>query len=553
MNGGVGLNYYCTWHIMGGAPEKLGRADIPQARDVLCDELLFGENGLAVTAYPGLRGGLLFMMDDGWEIPFSHGRDEGAWLKPYLGSCQMDPEKFPGYGDTPRERLKTLREKLEALGWKGLGIWISPTIAYGADVEGREARFTEYWRQRLEWSRYAGVAYWKADWGDYDISDRHKKILVALKEELYPALVFENAHVRPPMNLRGREGLFSLAAHRHRLGYSDVLRTYDVHIPLSIPTTLSRVAALLKYPPKMNPGRLGLINAEDEPYINAALGFAMGIMRYDPGQFCPAGTKEPMDAAFNGVRPLNYQLDEAARCVRWQAEFAPAFSISLGNSTISKEQGADAWFLTKDQTWLRFLQDKRIEQRAPLVIARNVAQPEIMSIEDISPYLLASRNPNGSLSLAALGRLTGEGKYVAPRACVRWEIGDLSGAIGIFGYFGSLELVFNRCLEGKGVFAKDLLEDKFTDITDEVEILGNALRLPGKVIEKIGLRGASAGDVSAPGMAFRIGEINDFVPVEVSPARPKRPPFYGLCLAQLRLAARVHTGKKKREHRRRLQ
>jgi len=546
------MNYYCTWNIMGGAPEKLNRAGVTQARDVLCDELLFGEGGLAVEAYPALRRELIFMMDDGWEVPFSHGRDESVWLKPYLGSGQMDPEKFPGYGDTPRERLKALRVKLEALGWRGLGIWISPTIAYAADVEGRDASFIEYWRMRMEWSKYAGVAYWKVDWGDYDISDRHKKILMELKREVYPELIVENAHVRPPVNLRGREGIFSLAAHRHRLGYSDVLRTYDVHIPLSIPTTLSRAAALLRYPPRMKPGCLGLINAEDEPYINAALGFAMGIMRFDPGLFYADGAKEPMDAAFGGVRPLNYQLDEAARCVRWQRDYAPAFSIALGNSTVSKAQGTDAWFLTKEQTWLKILQDKKIEQSAPLVIARNVARPLVHTHEGDYPYILASRNPTGALSLCAMGRLDEKNRYAIPHAQVLWCVGALSGVIGVFGEYSMIRLMFDQSIEGKRVYAKDLLEDEFTDITELVGIDGGSVFIDGKVIDEIGLRAAGGGDVSAPGMALKIGEAADFVPVQASPARPKRPPLYGLCLAELRLAARVHTGRKAREHRRNL-
>ena len=546
------MNYYCTWNFMGGAPEKLGDPDITQTRDILCDKLLFGEGGLAVRAWPQLRRELLFMMDDGWEIPFSHGRDESVWLKPWLGSCQMDAEKFPGYGDTPKERLRTLREKLEALGWKGLGIWISPTVAYAKDVEGRDASFAEYWRMRLEWSKYAGVAYWKVDWGDYDISDRHKELLVALKREIYPALIFENAHVRPPVNLRGREGLFPLAAHRHRLGYSDVLRTYDVHIPLSIPTTLSRVAALLRYPIKPRPGCLGLINAEDEPYINAALGFSMGIMRYDPRIFYSNGEKEPTDAVFDGVRPLNYQLDEAARCIRWQAQYAPAFSIATGNSAISKEQDADAWFLTKAQTWLKFLQDKRIEQRAPLVIARNAAKPLVYAEGD-SPYILASRNPTGALSLCATGRIDKKNRYYIPRAEVFWYVGALSGVVALLGEYRFVRLTFDQSIEDRRIYAKDLLEDEFTDITEMVEIIGESVIIPGKVIDEIGLRAASEGDISAPGLALRIGETEDFTPAPVQPAKPKRPPFYGLCLAQLRLAARVHTGKKAREHRRHLQ
>ncbi|MCL2107051.1 MAG: hypothetical protein FWH26_08365 [Oscillospiraceae bacterium] len=547
-------NYYCTWHVMGGAPEKLGIPGL-QPRDVLCDELLFGEGGLAVSVYPKLRRELYFLMDDGWELRSSqNGRlSEDEWFRPWLGSCQMSAEsgKFPGYGDHPRERLKTLREKLVALGWKGLGLWISPHIAHAPGVLGREDGFEAYWRARLEWSEYAGVAYWKIDWGDYDFSDKHRKLLMKLKQELYPALIVENAYVRPPVNRKGREGRFSLAAHRYRLSYSDVLRTYDVHLPLSVPTTLSRVAALLACPPGLRPGCLGLINAEDEPYINAALGLSMGVMRFPAEQFCPPGRPEDPKTIFGGVRPVNLQLDEVARCVRWQEEYAPAFSIAHGNTTVSKQSNTDEWHFEKGQTWVKSLENKLVRQSAPRVIARNVNAPVVFYEE--APYILSCRNPNGALSLCVMGRMDKKNGYHIPAASINWDVGKLTGVIALFGQFDHrIMLMFDQAIADKRVYAKDILEDEFTDITDALECSNDVIIIPGALINEIGLRAATPGDLSAPGVVLRVGGPEDFVRAPAEACKPKKPPFYHCCLALLRAAAAVHVANNKRKHKKRL-
>jgi len=515
-----------------------------QTRDILCDELLFGENGIAVKAYPQVRKDLFLLLDDGWDVGSSRGGTlpESVWFRPYIGSCQLSEEKFPGYGDTPPERLKTLVDKVKSLGWKGLGVWISPSISYGNDVIGRNKSFWEFWRIRMEWSKYAGIAYWKVDWGEYDMSDRHRKILSKLKDKIYPELIMEHALMRFPYNSRnGEESRKALAAQRYRLSYSDVLRTYDVTFALSIPTTLSRVAALLSHPVKIKPGCMGLINAEDELYLSAALGLTFGVMRHGIGD---NATNSGPNWAFGGegrfpeTRPARRQLDEVLRAVRWQTGFAPAFQAEIGDTYISPERGEDSWNFTPDETWQKNLcRGKETTQRAPLVISRNDPPPEVTPCDETPPYIVTSRNPSGALSIATLGRVTPERGYYSPKADVRWKLGGNSGVIGIFGHYKSLALVFDQALEGKRVYAKDLIEDNFTDITDEIQISGNTLILDGAWIEQTGMRRNHPGDFSEPGLALRIGEPADFMPTPVNAAKIKRPGFNWLYIALVNIAA----------------
>ena len=533
-------NYFCTWHLMYWLPNHCNTPNL-QTRDILCDELLFGENGIAARHYPEARRDLYLLLDDGWDVRSSRGGTlpEEIWFRPYIGSCQLSEEKFPGYGASPPERLKTLADKVKSFGWKGLGIWISPTVSSAPEVEGSGGSFAAFWRRRMEWSKYAGVSYWKVDWGDYDMSDRHRKLLSALKEEIYPALIMEHALNRRAYNKNGGEDRFSLSIQRRRLAYSDVLRCYDVAFALSIPTTLSRAAALLAHPVKIKPGRMGLINAEDEVYLSAALGLAFGVMRFDIGDAAiNSGPNWAFggEGRFPGTRPARRQHDEVLRAVRWQSGYAPAFRADLGETYASKERGEDCWNFTADETWESALyQGKEVSQQAPLITARNVTPPSVTACGEAPPYLVASRNPNGSLSIAALGRVTPQRGYFAPRADVLWEIGANSGVIGIFGYYKSLKFVFHQPMDGRRVWVKDLLADDFVDVTDQVRVEGNAVTLDGAWMKSVCKN--RPGDFSEPGLALRIGGEADFVHVHTPAAKPKRPAFDWACVAALNISA----------------
>ena len=533
----MSANYFCTWHLMYWFPENSDVANL-QTRDVLCDELLFGENGVAVKHYPEVRNDLYLLLDDGWDVRSSQSSTlpEDVWFRPYIGSCSLSEEKFPGYGATPPERLKTLAGKVKNLGWKGLGVWISPTVSYAPEIEGSGGSFEDFFRKRMEWSKFAGVSYWKVDWGDYDMSDKHRKLLSALKEEIYPELIMEHAYNRSAYNKDGEESRFSLAVQRHRLAYSDVLRLYDVAFALSIPTTLSRAAALLTHPVRIKPGCLGLINAEDEVYLAAALGLAFGVMRFDIGD---APVNSGPNWAFGGggrfpaTRPARRQHDEVLRAVRWQTEFAPAFRADLGNTYVSETKLEDSWNFTSDETWEKNLcQGRETSQCAPVKVARNVDEPTMVSNGE-PPYLVACRNPNGALSIATLGRVTPERGYYAPKAEIHWELGANSGPVGIFGHYKSLALDFDQPVEGKNILAKDLLEDDFVDVTDQVRIEDNSIILDGAWMERLCQN--RPGDFSEPGLVIKIGDT--FAQVETPPAKLKRPAFDWLCVAQLNVAA----------------
>jgi len=109
------FNYYCTWRnqVLTSDGTTTG------GRDHLNHEMLFGENGLCSTLYPNERDSLFFLLDDGWELPYSNGDSQNH--NKYYGSQRIFEDKFPGYGDTPPERLKTMVGNIKSYGWAGVG------------------------------------------------------------------------------------------------------------------------------------------------------------------------------------------------------------------------------------------------------------------------------------------------------------------------------------------------------------------------------------------------------------------------------------------------
>ena len=91
-----------------------------------------------------------------------------------------------------------------------------------------------------------------------------------------------------------------------------------------------------------------------------------------------------------------------------------------------------------------------------------------------------------------------------PECDVTVSVSDAPGPYGVFGHFKNLAMVFDRPLRAKRVIAQDLAGDEPMDITDAVEIRGNVLHLHGSVIRKVGLRNATPGDLSAPGLVIAL-------------------------------------------------
>jgi hypothetical protein len=280
--------------------------------------------------------------------------------------------------------------------------------------------------------------------------------------------------------------------------HTDVYRTYDVTSILSLPTTLDRVAEMLKGA-EGHPEVHGLLNVEDEVYVAAAMGCTMGILRHPLVGMRPGS--DP-DLFLNGPRRTKQRMDEVVRALRWQ-RIAPPFSPGSGSVAVSSEILIDSWIFERGQTWQNEIIGATVQQGAPACIARNIGLPSVRGDGD-SPFVLATRFPNGAVAIAAQERTQVGNAWYMPACDVTLSVADAPGPYGVFGYFESLTLASDKPLKGKRIFGQDMAGNQAIDISDMVQVRDKSLYIPGKVIRKIGLQNATPEDVSAPGLVIAI-------------------------------------------------
>ncbi len=261
---------------------------------------------------------------------------------------------------------------------------------------------------------------------------------------------------------------------------------------------LDRLAPVLKAS-KTKPPAKGLISADDEAYMAAVLGCTMGILRHPMTGLRPSG--DP-DVFFGGPRQQRKRMDEITRAVRWH-RIAPAFGVGTTGVALDSQSLYDAWTYNRGEFWASNLVGKMVRQGAPARITRGLPLPEVKA-EHEPPFVIASRHPNGAVAVATLGRTMPEKGYFFSEADVTLEVGDLRGPIGVFGYYRSLTLVFDKPVSGKRIWAQDLAGEEATDITNQVKIDGNRVILSGELIKTIGLAAAGKDDVSDPGLVMVI-------------------------------------------------
>lgn len=485
-------SYYCTWEAQNSGTQEERELDpvkfegdqgARRARNNLNDDFLFGNEGLALQ-YEKIRGDLYFVLDDGWDVPYDvHPNTQ----REEFGSLLLNEERFPSCTGTPEERLAKMNERLKALGWKGVGLWVASQAQ--KECEGNVLTTEQaktYWSQRLNWSKYAKINYWKVDWGYHADSIGFRKMLTTLGKELIPELLIEQCRCMHPINNHGErfKDWETVAQDAAKIfSFSDVFRSYDVTSHLSVATTIDRLSALLKYPTSGT--ALNLINTEDELYMGAALGCTIGIMR-----------KEDDDRL--------KRADEVVRAVRWQ-RFAPAFGADIKETQISDEIATDTWYFKSGDTWAAELIDSEVTQSAPIALTRGLPLPQFHGDNDKRPFVVAAKNPTGAVSIATLKRTTVD-KIETPLCHIELEIGDSSYPIGIFGYYDRLTLKFNSNLMGQKFYAQDLAGEVPQEITERVTIEDNLLHLSSEIITEIGLKDATIGDSSEPGLVLVIKE-----------------------------------------------
>ena len=474
-------DYYCTWQTQlfatcDGKPEK--QRGIIGEKALFCDEKPYGW----AYFYEKARGDLFFVMDDSWDVPLNGDNK-------YYGSLILNEEKFPATTKNAinnTEAMSKLTESIKTLGWKGLGGWVCATeskILKGDDTS------EEYWTKRIKEANQAGVSYWKVDWGENCGNAEFRIMLTELAKKYAPGLVIEHAMV-PDV-----------------IPHSDVFRTYDVPAIMSIPMTMNKLCDILSKG-QAKESAMGLINCEDEAYMAAAGGFSMGIMRHPyAGAFCDGRA----DMSFPAVhRNLKTKIFEVVRATRWH-RLAPAFGVS-GDVKIDKNILEDCWnFENKaeeieewwfDTEFSKYVKDETVVINAPAQLARGCKLAKVTLNENGDvPYIVISKNSDGVLAVATLGRTMGR-TYKIPECDVEIDAED-SDVIGVFGEYKNL-LIETNIKRIKRILMQDLAGDMAYDITDNVKIADDVIVIPGSVIHSIGTEMQPDGDTSEPGVIIKL-------------------------------------------------
>lgn len=279
---------------------------------------------------------------------------------------------------------------------------------------------------------------------------------------------------------------------------TDVCRTGDTTALLSIPTTLDRASELLRGATGHSE-ICGILNVGDEVYIAAALGCAMGVLRSSLQGERP-GTD--VDLYFSGPRHLKRCLDEVTRAIRWQ-RLAPPFATGDGFVRLDQEVLTGEWIFNHGETWFTEAIGRRANQGAPARLSRSVELPEV-TCTGRKPFVFTARFPNGAAAIGSHGRMSTYRGWWVPKADVYWKLGNSTGPFGMFGYFESVTLAFDRPVGKIQILAQDLAGNRACDITQFVVVRGQEITFPGQVISRVGLEGATPGDISAPGLLIKL-------------------------------------------------
>lgn len=474
-------DYYCTWQTQlyatnDGKPEG--------QRAIIGEKALFDKEKPYGWAYfyEHARKDLFIVMDDSWDVPLS-----GDFS--YCGSLVLDKGKFPSFvnGSVDNtEAMQKLSERIKSLGWRGLGGWV---CAQESSVFNEEQSPEEYWKNKLIEANEAGISYWKVDWGNKAHSFEFRKMLTDLARIHAPNLIIEHAMINDI------------------IPFSDTFRTYDVPAIMSIPMTMEKISYFTSVGEPIE-GNMCLLNCEDEAYISAACGFSMGIMRHPHSGAFVNGKK---DMSFPEVhRNLKTKICEITRAVNWH-KIAPAYAFDGKDLNVSETTLCDTWSFENieeeiEAWWLGNpaicgeIKDNILTKKAPAIISRNTELPTaIPDDEGNIPFIVAAQNPNGTYSVATLGRTMGR-KYHIPKCDITVSSGN-SELIGVFGEYNNL-IIKTDITDVKSVLIQDLADDNSYDITELVTIEKGKVVIRGSLISKVGTLSQPQNDTSEPGVVI---------------------------------------------------
>jgi hypothetical protein len=495
-------NYWCTWYAQnywqqrGGEITNFKAINNPNAREELSYHHLYNEKDGWVTNYLQRgRSDYYFLIDHGWQTKVKEERTiEGS--TPFF-SMQIDPRDFEEYGDAePQESLRLFNEEIISRGWRGLGLWVRGNVTEEAA------------RTFVEWSKYAGIEYWKIDGGGTEHYYSYK-----IKQEIFPELQLEyicgaNGPLNPNWDDASRESYpspFALGGAKQKealniIKNTDVFRTYDVAPILVSTSTMQRVNDILEQTQEKSE-YIAVLNIQDDPQVAAGMGCLIASKRH-PNYMERTYKGEDFHHQIRGKRMIQKRMNEIERFGRWQ-RIAPAFAAGVGTYSASEKELIDNFTHTDRDTWFKPCYGKMVYQSAPAIMSRNMSLPKVET-DGEAPYVMASKYPNGTVCVATEGRVKPEDQWYHPRAKVTISIDDINEIIGVFGHYKTLVLEFTEEVNPKKIWAQDLLAESAKNIKSKVVIKGNTITIPGELIDVIGTEAGDEGDISVPGLVLKL-------------------------------------------------
>lgn len=516
-------DYYCTWNLQGYVCSYANGAGSNDLRVEINEDNLFGRQyGYAVWGvgtkktvgtgtgsgaktswtvdtkyqdwlahYPMIRQDLTFIMDDSWDIPkgeldadgvcdkygASKRPDGSNYDNPYLARLALDETRFPSFAGGDMQRLRKLVVAVKQRGWRSLGGWVCAQnpIMYTKEYTGKdntmanskqwtEQQEEQFWKKRLAEANWAGFDYWKVDWGNKDRNEAFRRNLSQWGREVAPDVIIEHASFQD-----------GGPHHPEYISFSQTIRSYDVNNNIAQAQTLQRLDDLGRQADTEREG-WGIINCEDEPYIAAGLGCAIGVMRHPYVGAMPNGKQDTYFADYgDGSRRLKNRLNETVRAVRWHR-------IALPFTHMKDQWHSDGVKLGESGNGKSWEAPARMSRRLPLpVITGDGAQ------SDLRPYVMASLYDNGCAALAIVNRNI-NGIYRQQRVDVAFEPVHWNRKVGIFGYCRSVTLNYQEGLPDKPfkVFAQDLAVDEApTAVPFTVTSDGYGIVIDGSTIESL--------------------------------------------------------------------
>lgn len=486
------LDYFCTFSSQGHISKTRDEWKGMHTRDALTYDILFNEeNGLLTAISTDIRGDLLVLLDDGWDVPIGQKHDYENDVE--FGSMIPDAGKFPQYAHlSGKYRLKALIDDIKALGYAGVGLWV-PSHHYHEDLSKhyglRQKDALVVWEEIGKWCAFADVKYLKVDWGYHGRDIIYRRNMNMAVKKYAPCVVME--HVigifgKPydePINLLHKDSNYKafMDVGKETIAISDVYRTYDTISDFADPTTLMRLAELFDLQPKTDTNMLGVFNIENSAVLSAAIGMSMGLMRHV--------LKDGKD-----------DENEIIKAVKWH-RMAPAFRIDGSENHYSEKFVTDTKYYPENQYSWWHKEAVTVSQTAPSVISRNAPLGVVTPDENGNvPFLASSLNPvTDAFTVAVIPRLVDGVKtdYLCD-VCVSGAM--TVGKIGVFGRYKSLSIEFDEDIKGR-LYAQNLLSGDAVDITDRVTVSGKTLTLDGKVIDEAGY---TCNDNSMPAIVLAI-------------------------------------------------